>query len=399
MPSECFIFFDNPNGVFYTGSSVSGRFELVTTTSKRIRGIVVRITGNANVCWEEEYTEKENGKEVTKFREYTNHQSYLNYENFVLGSQYAIEFDLNPGTYNYTFNCELPANLPSSFTGRYGEIIYEVCVEIDRADLAYNNKFKQAFTVIYLLDLNVNPDYRQPKSTIDEVSYTCCSCFFGSGVVEAEITIPYGGFVSGQDIPYKLLVTNDTNSDIDDISKVELVRKVTFESETPESEFKYREVSLDEKQVGKILRLSKKQFENTLEVPTAPPTTPKNFGCCIRIEYFIKVGIVTACCASNLVLNLPITIGSVPITNSEGLSEITLHQPASQRWEETAVGSLRNLDLPPRYTGPPSYEEAKKLSEDFEKKRKGIDKQFEFAPKYPTYFNYREPTAPIENNI
>lgn len=69
------------------------------------------------------------------------------------------EFKLQPGTYNYTFQCLLPAGLPTSVEGDHGFIRYSATVNLDRP-MWPDQEFEEGFTVIKPLNLNVMPHLR-----------------------------------------------------------------------------------------------------------------------------------------------------------------------------------------------------------------------------------------------
>lgn len=66
---------------------------------------------------------------------------------------------LQPGTYNYAFQCNLPIGLPTSVEGDHGYIRYSVILTLDRP-LWSDQDFKEQFTVINPLNLNVQPTLR-----------------------------------------------------------------------------------------------------------------------------------------------------------------------------------------------------------------------------------------------
>lgn len=69
------------------------------------------------------------------------------------------EVRLPPGTYNYSFQCMLPAGLPTSVVGEFGYIRYTTSVVIDTPLLA-DQTFEQPFTVIKAVNLNADPSLR-----------------------------------------------------------------------------------------------------------------------------------------------------------------------------------------------------------------------------------------------
>lgn len=67
--------------------------------------------------------------------------------------------DLRPGTYNHTFQCMLPAQLPTSVNGQYGYIEYGIHIVLD-IQLWPDKKFSEEFTVIKPINLNAVPGMR-----------------------------------------------------------------------------------------------------------------------------------------------------------------------------------------------------------------------------------------------
>lgn len=69
------------------------------------------------------------------------------------------EIQLKPGIYNYTFQCMMPSDLPSSVEGSIGYIRYTACVVVD-VPMWRNKEFELQFSVIRAIDLNEYPSLR-----------------------------------------------------------------------------------------------------------------------------------------------------------------------------------------------------------------------------------------------
>ena len=63
---------------------------------------------------------------------------------------------LEAGTHNYPFTFTLPINAPSSFEGEYGYVRYTAEAKMDRP-WKFDHVTRSAFTVISLVDLNMEP--------------------------------------------------------------------------------------------------------------------------------------------------------------------------------------------------------------------------------------------------
>lgn len=169
MPTTCNIEFeDNPIKVVYAGQLLRGTVELTLTNPKNVCGVYVRIYGFASVQW------KEGRRERTGQEDYINERMYFVGERsgkvyHMMSNEYTIfnehsihlsgEVQLMPGTHKYTFQCQLPNELPTSAEGRYGHVRYNVRVVIDRP-MWPDKKFKVPFTVIKAINLSEFPSLR-----------------------------------------------------------------------------------------------------------------------------------------------------------------------------------------------------------------------------------------------
>lgn len=72
------------------------------------------------------------------------------------GINFSGEAELQPGSYDFPFEFQLPGNCPSSFEGTVGHIRYEIKVVVDRA-FKLDQEKKVAVRIIAPLDLNQEP--------------------------------------------------------------------------------------------------------------------------------------------------------------------------------------------------------------------------------------------------
>ncbi|XP_055375445.1 uncharacterized protein LOC129608142 [Condylostylus longicornis] len=388
MPSSCQIRFDHPNDVYYSGEHLNGFITLTTESNKTVRGVHITINGYAKVKWEERRTRTVNGKSQSYTVYYTAFDQYLYSRTYVAGREGGNSFELAPGTYNHTFFCALPPSLPTSVSGKYGEIKYEVVVTIDRP-FRFDNVFKRGFTVIQNLNLNMDPTYKQPKLVTDTKDYCCTFCCFGGpGTVNTTFTIPFGGYCPGQKIKFSLLVKNESSNDLQDC-KVKLEKRITFTATSPSHKTRDTKFKLDSKQYPQVMRNSTKQYEGELLIPSVPPSSTLTASC-VRIDYMVSAKIETGCCHSNIHLNIPIVIGTIPLIESAtNPNSVIVEQP-------TAPPPIDGSgDAPPpgyKIVAPPSYEDAMTANENFVDDDKDARHQEDpYCPKYPMYHNFAQP--------
>lgn len=168
MTVTCNIEFENnPNKIVYAGQVLRGTVGLTFSEPKTVRSIYIRIYGKGYCRWKQ-------GKNYQTGREdYFNEMTFLrNDGNRKLQTIYNKDFKCNlkkicsklkiadikvePGNYKYNFQCNLPAELPTSVEGGYGYIRYTARVVLD-IPLWTDTEFKERFTVIKPLDLNQDP--------------------------------------------------------------------------------------------------------------------------------------------------------------------------------------------------------------------------------------------------
>lgn len=86
---------------------------------------------------------------------------------------------LNPGIYQYSFECMLPPELPTSVEGSYGHIRYIVRVVLDFR-LHPEIKFEETFTVIKMINLNYDPALRVTKAHYLLIFIVATLCIYQS---------------------------------------------------------------------------------------------------------------------------------------------------------------------------------------------------------------------------
>ena len=92
---------------------------------------------------------------------------------------------LAAGTHKFPFKFTLPKNIPSSYEAHIGHIRYEAKGEIVRSLLKWNHRCRKIFTVNGVLDLNLYPQCRKPKSRRGHKTLGCFCC--ESGPISATI--------------------------------------------------------------------------------------------------------------------------------------------------------------------------------------------------------------------
>lgn len=385
MPSSCRFMYDHPDAVYYSGDVMNGKIILNTDKEKNVRGIYIIIKGSAKVRWTEQKSRHNHSTNKTEYYtvEYRADRKYLHSETMIVGSM-----KLPAGTHEYTFSTPLPQQIPSSISEEYGHVNYEVELKIDRP-MRFDNVYTNCFTVIHPLNLNFDPSYLNACIDRDEKYFCCCCC--ASGPMNSQLTTEFGGYAPGQKLNFTITLDNESNKDIEECS-VELVRKTTFHSESPEHKTKQNRHTITTVNLEGVPKFCKKMHKGSIQIPPLPPTTLDNDNI-IKVYYYLRAEIESGLCSNNVVLHAGVTIGTVPLyASATNPNNVITVQPTAP------VDSGDNeYDKPPSYTSgvPPSFEEAVGMNKPFIDHDADEHRQMDpYVPKYPVYNNFAEPSAP-----
>lgn len=140
---------NNQDGIFFSGQYLTGSVIVTCTKSKRIRAVLLTISGKATTRWETGF-----GNDLTT---YSGDETLLESKHILIGEIKGPEFELQPGVYDYSFKCFLPEQLPTSMETTIGKIRYCVTVCVDIPSKIIDDKFVAVFTILKPLDLNSEP--------------------------------------------------------------------------------------------------------------------------------------------------------------------------------------------------------------------------------------------------
>ncbi|KYQ55050.1 Arrestin domain-containing protein 3 [Trachymyrmex zeteki] len=389
------IAFDNQWSTYYPGQTVTGNIIVVLDSTKKIRGISVKVKGEANTCWA---TEKQEMDERGQYRDETQtvtaHEEYFETKYYLVGSASGGEIEIQSGEHKFPFTCTLPTNLPSSFESDFGHVRYTVKATLDRP-WKFDQDVKSPFTVITPLDLNQEP--RAAESVQQEMSKTFCCLCCGTPPLTVNFSLPVRGYVPGQSMPIKINVENLSNVVVN-IVKLVLCKIVTFRATTPHTDTKKEEIVVTEVSKGPVEAGGTTDYEQHLDIPPLPPSNLANCGI-IDLEYNLKVeACVEGWYHRNLSANTLIFVGTVPLA----VYHVPSAPPAGMDGDYSAkppeagfVIPSTNTALPPLPEShlypnlpPPSFEEslhgARNLRDRGESEYVyGLTNHF--APKYPVY--------------
>ncbi|XP_050089441.1 arrestin domain-containing protein 2-like [Anopheles aquasalis] len=374
MGVECDIRFTNStHGTFLSGQRLTGSVVLKLTDTKKYNEITLRIVGCSAVQWSQRRGQGRRRRTVY----YTGKRDHLSSVKVLVASQpNGSPAELLAGEHIYEFACDLPANLPTSFEGSYGQCRYTAQVIMDRP-WKFNLTYKVGFTVIQPLDLNVfSPSIRVP-ARMEDARVFCCG-FWQTKPLYVQVTAPCTGYVPGQAIPLTIELDNRSSRTIEGVN-MKLLQEVNYRSEAPRIKTKH-ELHTVVKHIGDgVGPETKRKYEQRLVVPTvAPSTLTLGESNLITVSYRLHITVRVSGCGSDPVLEIPLTIGTIPLVfyqpatappSTPGPSSSSSPPTIGFVFGSGGTGQLpsapnektelvREGTLPPDYLPPPTYEEA-----------------------------------------
>ncbi|XP_044257596.1 arrestin domain-containing protein 3-like [Tribolium madens] len=296
--SQCRICLENYSGTYYAGSEIRGRIECYFDDETTVRGIKIEIKCKEHNEWTgtEEYRDPTDNSTKTRHITLTGDHDVFHIKQMLFGSESGSR-EVSRGHHVYPFSYHLPYDIPSSYHGPHGSIIYKIKAVVDRPMRTdYEDKF--IFNVVSPIDFNrMSKDLQETTSYSDDKT-VCCWCCQG-GVVTVELELPKIAFTPGETIPFKVNITNLSNTNVDNI-KIKLRKTVTFRVTDPQSETKVDVddiLSFGEHGVGAH---GEHTYNLTLAIP--PGLEVPNFTKCnlFKVEYLLKVTAEMDSCTMDL---------------------------------------------------------------------------------------------------
>lgn len=368
MSSSCYFRFnENALGVYFGGQPLSGTIELITHKTKIIKNVFIAIDGRAKCQWSENDS---NNRQTT----YSAKEIYIKFKQNVIQPKVGASLELPPGKHEFTFNLVLPPELPSSYQGAHGEIKYDISCHIERS-MTFNNVFRQPFTVLSILDLNLYPFYRQPVNKVKLQKFSSICCCGNGGKIHAEGFIGQNGFVPGQSFFVKFKAKSMTNIRCHQ-TYIQFMKRTQYNSDYPRKKTKIDLFKIQEQPFGELEPFGEKELQTTFTVPAMPPST-LNKCRIIDVSYHVVAEFKTFGVHKNLYLYLPITIGTIPIAlniETQAMTEnLNTVQPISNE--------------PPTYEEATAFGESNPIATDENDHMPPVN----YTPKYPVYHNFQPP--------
>ncbi|XP_064550790.1 arrestin domain-containing protein 17 [Drosophila montana] len=412
MSNNCQITFDqNEHGTYFTGQVVTGKVIVNFNKTKKLRGIKLQISGYACAQWRRKHGRAlpTNQFRPGRKRFFMGREDYIASTTYLMGSEQGQTFNIDAGSYTYTFACPIPSHCPSSFEGIYGHIRYLAKVTFIRPG-ASNRTTNVGFTVLKLLDLNQeNKLLREPASS-EGMEYFC---FMHTKPVHMKVTLQQQGYVPGQFMLIHADVRNNSSSDCKKLM-IMIYLRATYTADTPALRTVSEKILLAKREGGPVLHNCQKSYTESLRIPATAPTC-EHLSKVVRVSYEVRIVAVMNWLMANPKVVIPITIGNVPLATVGpaapfGIAAVPRDLPCtSARAMELASGinnpsyelteELEDYELPedgddefeveedlvPELP-PPTYEQAMFMTADIaDTDANTVSEASRFTPRYPVF--------------
>ncbi|XP_071783608.1 arrestin domain-containing protein 3-like [Centroberyx gerrardi] len=310
----------NDENTFSEGDTLTGRVTLTLAKDTKVKSLFVKVKGDANVHWTE--GSGDDKKSYSAFRRYFKLKEYLI-------PQVSKDTVLPQGIHTFNFRIKMPqGNMPSSFKGRYGKIVYMLEAKMCRSwrmDCEVQTEFSFASKSIPAFGQLMFP---QERSVEKEMG------LFSKGQVQMAATVDRRAYAPGETVAVVAKVSNPSSQKM--TPKFTLKQKVMY--------FANGSTKTSEKTICKMVGdVITPETEQTV---TCPVEIPSDLGQTIHncdiisVDYYLKVYLDISF-ASDPEIKFPLVI--IP----PGFSSVPQPGGAVGLYPPGAVGGPSNSDFPP----------------------------------------------------
>ncbi|XP_004709913.1 arrestin domain-containing protein 4 [Echinops telfairi] len=320
-------------GYYSSGETVAGHVQLEAAEPVTLRALRLEARGRATTAWGLA------GSVLAPAPAAASEVEYLNLRLRLLqprAGEGAIL--LPPGKHEFPFSFQLPTEpLVTSFTGKYGSIQYCVKAVLERPKVP-DQSVERELQVVSHVDINT-PALLTPVLKTQEKMVGCW--IFTSGPVSLSAKIERKGYCNGEAIPIYAEIENYSSDLV--VPKAALFQTQTYLGSGKTKTVRHMVIKIR----GNFITPGFTDTWNGM-ILEIPPVTPSILDCCIiRVDYSLAV-YVGIPGTKNLMLELPLVIGTVPYNGFGSRNSSVANQLSVDM-------SWLALTLPERPEAPPNY--------------------------------------------
>ena len=310
---------------------------------------------------------------------YKSSKVYLDLSFFLWRNDDNMDNDLVIGIHEFPFEFQLPENIPSSYSGRYGRIQYTILPEIQSKKgvvtigrmtelLVQRNIDSSAITVARrMAELLAQKHVDSSSCTLDllkprhfESDKIKGGLFHSSGHISFSVDAPRTYFCVGELIPLSGTVTNTSSSKVS--LKAYLVQQVNFTAvgkflwvvETIEEETRNTLLTVDIEHFSECKNettyWSCDGFYSPVETALTGSTEPCEF---IQISHYIRIRMVgSGITVGSMYIDIPVTIGNQP--SSKDHTALSCHaRPTGGQLQRDVTPTVESFEHGATPSAPP----------------------------------------------
>ena len=315
---------ENPQIAYCPGQVISGNVYLELAEELELRAITLELRGEAFVKWTEnegDHRREYNNYEYNNYGYdnywYDNYERYINVISYLFGDMQRTDRQLNRGGHTYPFSFKLPKNLPYSYKGINGKVVYFLKCKINLPDWwKVDRNIRLDLNVFTLYDPN---EFHLAGMTLrnEGIKMLGCLCC-KSGPLKATLSIPKPGYMCGEMIIF--------TADIENFSKkrIEKIYVMLVQTETVRVNNGWtasRDKNILAVQGASIAPGQTFTWSNTgLLIPPVPPSQLINCNI-ISLSYSVVLSVhPSSMLDSRLEVPIIVNIGNVPLNhNADGM--------------------------------------------------------------------------------
>lgn len=256
------------------------------------------------------------GKNKTTYREeeYTlNSITYLFGVKKTFGATKAETTLIAIGDHTYNFSCLIPSSAPYSVEAKHGYIRYKVDANLEVPEYPWDLDVHIAipFTVHRIEDLNSFPSLNIPVE-LEKIERFCnFSCDFNPLIMTMKL--PKQGFVVGEKIPVKILLVNESKTDINNTTLI-LERKFKYQAKINTLEEREK---VDVKTLRGVKTGERAEIDAYLTIPRNTLTSIDQYCRVLKVLYRVLLRSSADACCSSPEMSVAITIGNIGFWTEE----------------------------------------------------------------------------------
>lgn len=244
-------------------------------------------------------------------------------------------------------------DLPSSFSGSCGKIKYKLEFVLDKP---WKFDEKQTISLKIIQNVNLNSAFStlQPfeNQLTRNIGYINC------GPLSVHVYTPKTGYICGESLAVQVIVSNNSRIHVEKL-KFALNKIVDYHSKSPGAAIKREIQRLLKKEAGGVAKKSEQRYEHVIDIPITTPSQDSSTSRLIYISYELNVEAKLAGFYKNLLIAIPLKIGTIPHSINNQLQNaifpalpelpagLSVHTPSTSSFQPrrssmTSISSFRS---------------------------------------------------------